>query len=112
MRYIDTIIEERRQLTEHYHELLNTIPGISYYYPDKTTVEYNYAYMPVVVNEQVYGCSRNELYLRLKEKEINARKYFYPITSEFQCYKNLYAHNTPVAKKISESILCLPLYNG
>lgn len=112
LRYIDTIVEERRQLTEHYHKLLDTIPGISYYCPDPSIVEYNYAYMPVVVDEQVCGCSRNELYLRLKEKEINARKYFYPITNEFQCYKNLYAHNTPVAKRISESILCLPLYNG
>ena len=47
---------------------------------------------------------------KLKEKDIVARKYFYPVTNEFSCYKGKYKGETPIAKKISENILCLPMY--
>ncbi|MEA5136749.1 MAG: DegT/DnrJ/EryC1/StrS family aminotransferase [Candidatus Fimivivens sp.] len=108
--YIDDIICRRKVLTGHYRTRLDEIPGIRYFVPEKTEgVKYNYSYMPVCINPVEYGMDRNALYLKLKEQDIFARKYFYPITSEFDCYKHL-PSDVPEAKKASESVLCLPIY--
>ena len=74
-------------------------------------VQSNYAYFPVVFEEKAFGASRNEIHLRLSEKGIGARKYFYPLTSTFECFHSKYDANlTPVALHISKRILTLPLY--
>lgn len=58
-----------------------------------------------------YKLSREEIFLKLQDNGIHARKYFYPITSEFKCYRGKFdIKETPVAKYISERVLCLPLY--
>ena len=63
------------------------------------------------MNPEQYGKTRNDVFEMLEEHNIFARKYFYPLTSEFTCYKGLYEENpTPVAKKVAEEILTLPLY--
>jgi dTDP-4-amino-4,6-dideoxygalactose transaminase len=53
--------------------------------------------------------------MKLKKYNIFTRRYFYPLCSEFQCYRNYpssAAENLPVAEKISKSILTLPLYGS
>ena len=45
------------------------------------------------------------------ENGIGARKYFYPLTNTFECFKGKYdVSRTPVALDISKRILTLPLY--
>ena len=49
----------------------------------------------------------------LKSKGIFARKYFYPLTNEFECYNDYptaRSEDTPVAKYLAGRILVLPLY--
>ena len=73
----------------------------------------NYAYYPVVFDGYKY--TRDEIYNKLKEVDINARKYFYPLTSEFACYKDCDYRGkgeTPVARLVSERVLTLPIYVG
>ena len=69
----------------------------------------NYAYFPVVFDG--YKKTRDELFDELASEGITARKYFYPITNEFECYKNLNKGNTPIAKHLSDHVLCLPMYS-
>ena len=60
-----------------------------------------------------YKYTRDEIFEKLKSQNIMARKYFYPLTNDFECYRNLSTikkYKTPVAKYISERILTLPLY--
>ena len=70
----------------------------------------NYAYLPILI-EDAYGSSRDELYLRLREHGVYARKYFYPLTSDQVCFKNKYrgaALNQ--SRSISRQVMVLPLY--
>ncbi len=72
----------------------------------------NYAYFPVLVGDG-FPISRDVLFEALKEKNIIARRYFYPLISDFSMYKNLPSsapQNLPVAAKAAQQILCLPIY--
>ena len=74
-------------------------------------VESNYAYFPVVFDGYKY--TRNEIFEKLAETGIGARKYFYPLTNSFECYRNYPtagAEKTPVAQHIALRVLTLPLY--
>lgn len=109
LKYIDEEIAKRKLCVERYWENLETVKGIRLLPPQKG-VHSNYAYFPVIF-EEGFQKSRDEVYTLLRKENIYARKYFYPLTSAFQCYQDLYDSNaTPVAKKISENVLVLPLF--
>ena len=74
-------------------------------------VKSNYAYFPVIFEEKLYGASRAEVFDKLAEQGIGARKYFYPLTNTFECFHGKYdVKKTPVALHISKRVLTLPLY--
>jgi dTDP-4-amino-4,6-dideoxygalactose transaminase len=78
-------------------------------------VEHNYAYFPILIEEEEYGIGRDEVYDRLKEHNIYGRRYFYPLISDFEPYSKLESSakdNLPVAVKKADEVLCLPLYDG
>ncbi len=109
LRHIDAEIEKRKNCARKYIELLS-VDGIKVW-KEQENVTHNYAYFPVLFDKKVFGKSRNEVAVELMEENIFARKYFYPITSEFECYKGkFYINPTPIAKEVSENILTLPLY--
>lgn len=111
LRYIDSEIEKRKQVVERYRENLRNIEGIKLCEPQED-MEYNYSYFPVLFDETIFGESRNEIYIRLREENIFSRKYFYPLTNTFECFNGKYDVNeTPVALYISKRILTLPLYS-
>lgn len=108
LRHIDEEIAKRRQVVEKYMELLSDIEGIKLSIPNEHVTS-NYSYFPVVFDS--YKKTRDEIFEQLKEQNIFARKYFYPLTTDFECYAGRFdSNNTPVAKYISERILTLPLY--
>lgn len=79
---------------------------------DKVNVGYNYSYFPIFVDESKYGKSRDQIYKMLKERNIFSRKYFYPLTCDFNCYKNKgFKSDVPVARRMSDNVLTLPLYS-
>jgi len=107
-------IEKRKHLTMVYRDRLNEIPGI-YFRTERPKVKHNYYNFIITVDENKFGISRDELYNALKQYNIYTRRYFYPLCSQFQCYRNYpssAAENLPVAEKISKSILTLPLYGS
>ena len=110
LRHIEDKIKKRKQVVETYLELLEDIPGIyTYRIPDN--IKSNYSYFPIYVDKETYGYDRDCLYSKLEEKDIYARKYFYPLTSQFSCYDGLFdVSNTPIALDSSRNILTLPLY--
>lgn len=112
LKYIKKIIQKRKELTLYYRNLLDSIEGIKYFLPeDGNDYQYNYAYLPVLIKKEILGISRDELYEKLKKFNIFSRKYFYPLITDYGCYKNDYGNvNIPVARKIAEEVLCLPLY--
>lgn len=108
LRHIDKEIAKRKAVVEHYRKRLSDITGIKLC-PEQENVVSNYAYFPVVFDGYKY--TRNELFKKLAENNIIARKYFYPLTSDFSCYKKFSSENkTPVAKFLADNVLCLPLF--
>ncbi len=109
LKRIDECIDSRREAEEAYRARLENVDGIKLC-PIQENVTQNHAYFPVVF--EGYKYNRDEVVQRLAENDIFARKYFYPITNEFSCYKGKYRGETPVAKHISENVLTLPMYAG
>ncbi|RLL87044.1 aminotransferase [Petrotoga sp. HKA.pet.4.5] len=108
LRHIDDEIEKRKKVVERYKERLSDIKGIKLN-EEKENVKSNYAYFPVLFDG--YEANRDEIFEELKKNNIFARKYFYPLTNDVQCYKNQFnVEETPTAKYVSDRILTLPLY--
>lgn len=108
LRHIDDEIAKRKRASERYWERLEDVPGLKLSLPAPDVVS-NYAYMPVVFEDE-FGASRDEVYAALKEQNIFARKYFYPLTTDFACYRDRFKTNTPVATHVSAHVLTLPLF--
>lgn len=114
LKQVDAAIEGRRQVAIQYRIALQGVSGISFL-EDIPGVRHNYAYFPIFVDEEKYGMTRDELYLKLKEQNILGRRYFYPLISEFSTYKGLESakqDNLLMAHKIADSVICLPMYHG
>lgn len=110
LRSISNVIANRKSVVEHYNKRLSGVEGLklNVVQPD---VEPNYAYYPVVFDG--YRKTRDEVYSELRGNDIYARKYFYPITNGFECYKDYPTagvDKTPNAQYVSERVLTLPLY--
>ena len=87
--YINQAINDRKTMYTHYHNELNNVVGLKL--PDFSSLaKANYSYFPIMVGED-YGITRDELFNRLKEHNIFARKYFYPSITDFTPYKNFKA---------------------
>lgn len=108
LRHIDECIVKRKVAVLQYRKRLEGIKGIQLV-KDQNMVQHNYSYMPVVFDG--YKLTRDEVKSLLAKHDIGARKYFYPLTNELDCYKDFDKGNTPVAKYISERVLTLPLYS-
>lgn len=110
LRHVDEEIEKRKKVYERYSHNLSGASGIRLN-TLKPEVKSNYAYFPIVIDENAFGCNRNTVYERLAENGIYTRKYFYPLTNSLNCYEDIYDINdTPIAKKVSERVLTLPMY--
>lgn len=110
LRHIDGEIEKRRIVVNRYRDLLNDVKGIKLL-PTRENIKSNFAYFPIYIDKNIFKKSRDEIIEVLKKENIYARKYFYPITSNFSVYKNLFKiQSTPIAEKVSKNILTLPLY--
>ena len=108
LRHVDKEILKRKAVVERYRKRLENVEGIKLSIVQEG-VKSNYAYFPVVVDN--YKCTRDEIFEKLGEENIVARKYFYPLINDFECYRDKYSSNeTPVAKHIADRVLCLPLY--
>ena len=112
LKYIDAAIEKRKSLAMLYRKNLSDIGGIRMLGEDRN-VKYNYQYFPVFIDSASFGKSRDDLYNELKNNNILARRYFYPLISQFPTYKGLPSAspgNLQVAERITNEVLCLPLY--
>ena len=108
LRRVDAEIEKRKAVVERYRERLSDIKGIKYDQPQEG-VKSNYAYFPVLFDG--FKLSRDEVAKVLADENIFARKYFYPLTNRFECYRDRFdCKATPVAKHMADRVLTLPLY--
>ena len=110
LRHLEGEIEKRRRVTERYRERLEGVPGLRLN-PVQEGVKSNYAYFPVVFDG--FRLDRDQVFAHLAESGICARKYFYPLTNSFACYRGRPGFDpadTPVAAHLADRVLTLPLY--
>ncbi len=113
LKYIDEAIEKRRKLSELYQRNLSGIKGVRLLKRD-AHVKTNFQYFPVFIEERSFGRSRDDLYNELKRRGIYARRYFYPLISQFPTYRGLPSAlpaNLPVAERMTKEVLCLSMYH-
>jgi len=112
LKIVDEAIKTRKKIVLQYRKALEDVQGICYL-NDLPGVKHNYAYFPIFVDPEQYGMTRDELYFKMREYNIVGRRYFYPLISTFSTYRGLESakqENLPVATKIADSVICLPIY--
>lgn len=112
LRHVDEEIAKRQVVAERYWEQLEQVPGLKMPQPP-ANIKYNYAYMPVLIEPTEFGATRDDVLAALSKEGINARKYFYPLTSDFECYEGQFAPGkeaTPIAYDAANKVLTLPMY--
>lgn len=110
LKGIDEALKKRQAIDARYREHLGGIEGIQCLSsPAKVA---NHAYFPILVRPE-FPLNREALYEKLRDGGIYARRYFYPLISDFPMYRGLASaaqSNLPVARKAASEILCLPIY--
>ena len=110
LRHVDDEIQKRKAVVEHYRKRLQGIDGIKLC-EEQSDVKHNYSYFPVVFDGYKY--TRDDVFELLAQENIVARKYFYPLTNDIECYADYPtsgAEKTPVAKYLADRVLTLPMY--
>jgi dTDP-4-amino-4,6-dideoxygalactose transaminase len=111
LQYIDRALVRRKEIDATYRSRLRSINGIRCL-GDAGETAANYAYFPILV-EADYRLTRDELFERLRSRNVFARRYFYPLISEFPMYRGMpsaHRDNLPVATAAAQRVLCLPIY--
>lgn len=111
LKYIKASLEGRERIDLAYRERLRNVPGIRCLGKSNENIS-NYSYFPILV-EADYPISRDALYKILKDNNINPRRYFFPLISNFPMYRSLpsaHPSNLPIATVAAQQILCLPIY--
>lgn len=114
---LDCVEEERTKrqaIVDVYEATLAGVPGLTL---QKVAphIRSSLQYYVIRINKEQFGLSRNEVHERLKEYNVITRKYFYPLCSQYNCYKQLPSSNPanlPVAIQAAEQVLCLPLHSA
>ena len=114
LQQVDAAIAARREVAVAYREALRDVAGITFW-DDMPKVKHNYSYFPIFIDAALYGMTRDELYLKLKQHNILARRYFYPLISSFSTYRGLEsasADNLPIAAHLANTVICLPMHHA
>tara|TARA_B100001093_G_scaffold69944_1_gene60437 strand:+ start:1499 stop:2611 length:1113 start_codon:yes stop_codon:yes gene_type:complete len=114
LKHIEDNIKKRKKIDELYREGLKEIKGIKCHYYSNME-KGNYSYFPIFVEDN-YMITRDELYNKLKKNNINGRRYFYPLITEFPIYykykNSLNNTDLSIAKRVASQVICLPIYDS
>jgi dTDP-4-amino-4,6-dideoxygalactose transaminase len=111
LKYVDATIARRKQIDSIYCARLRDLQGITCLNAGRGTST-NHSYFPILIGSN-YALTRDELYQTLKAQNIYARRYFYPLVTNFPMYRNIPSarpENLPLANRVAEQVLCLPIY--
>ena len=114
LKQVDAAIAARRRVAVRYREGLGNVEGITFF-DDMPGVRHNYSYFPIFVDAERYGMTRDELYFKMRERNILGRRYFYPLISMFSTYRGLesaHPDNLPEAMRMAERVICLPMHHA
>jgi dTDP-4-amino-4,6-dideoxygalactose transaminase len=110
LQYVDQAIQKRKEIIQLYQKKLQSIKGITMM-NEKPGIKYNYGYFPIMINPTLYGYTRDQLFKKLETENIHCKKYFDPLVSDVPIFKHFKRFPLPVAEKVAQNIICLPLHH-
>lgn len=113
LKQVDAAIEARQKVANAYRAAFRNVKGIRFF-DDMPGVRHNYSYFPIFVDAEQYGMTRDELYEKMKAENVYGRRYFYPLITAFDPYRDYPSANTanlPMATKIADQVICLPMHH-
>lgn len=111
LQHMGHVMAARAQIAERYRSAFQNVRGLLLHEVPAHSTRNN-SYFPIRITRE-FPVTRDTLYDALREKSIWARRYFYPLISEFPTYRGLPSAaraNLPVAAEVSQQVLCLPIY--
>ena len=111
LQAMNSLLDIRRDLDSFYRDRLGDLSWVQCF-PFQEAHHHNYGYFPVLISEDA-PLTRDGLYNLLRRNQIHARRYFYPLISESPAFRHLPSarrDNLPIAAKLTDQILCLPIY--
>lgn len=111
LKHLDQALARRKEIDSTYRKMLSNVKGVRCLENSSKAVS-NYGYFPVLI-EDPYPINRDALYQKMKDQEVFARRYFYPLISSFPMYRSLasaHPNNLPIATEAASRVLCLPIY--
>ena len=114
LNHINKEIQKRRLLLKTYKKCLKDIEGITFV-DEIPGIKSSYQYFVIRINENIFGHSRDYVHQEFKKYNVFTRKYFYPLCSNYPCYKHLPSASPaklPMANTVAQEVLSLPFYGG
>lgn len=114
LKQVDDSIAVRQNVANTYRIAMRDVAGIRFF-EDMVGVHHNYSYFPIFVDAKQFGMTRDELYEKMKEANVYGRRYFYPLITAFNPYRDYPSanvENLPIANKIAEQVICLPMHHA
>ena len=111
LKHLSHILNRRTAIADRYNDAFRNIRGIRNITAPIQSKS-NFSYYPILI-EPPYPLTRDEIYDRFKQNNINPRRYFYPLISNFPMYRSLPSANPnglPIATNTANRVLCLPIY--
>lgn len=113
LKRVDQALAQRADIDAHYRRLLDGIKGLRCVERSGESTA-NHSYFPILIEDD-YPQSRDAVFQRLRDNNIYARRYFFPLISDFPMYRGLASAdpaNLPVAAGVARRVICLPIYPG
>ena len=111
---IEKEISARVNLRNKYLEFLSDLSGIQVQ-AEQPGVRGSEQYFPIIIDPNLFGRTRNDIYDELESVSIYSRKYFHPVCTDFLPYKELpivSTHSTAYVNLVKDRVLCLPFHSG
>lgn len=105
-------VQRRKAIIARYRAHLASVDGVTLM-PEPPGIVSSCQYFVIRIDREQFGVSRDEVHAALQEYKVFTRKYFYPLCSDYPCYRGLptaRAANLPVAHRVVNEVLCLPIY--
>lgn len=112
LQHLEGALKSRRRIFERYREAFSGVSGMRMLSLEND-LEWNYSYCPLFIDEQLFPISRDNLFARMRDADVFARRYFYPLISEFPMYRGLDSANPSKlgnAFIVSRQVICLPIF--
>jgi len=113
LEMLEQNVINRQKIVALYKKRLSKLPGISFQEIEKNSRS-SYKDFAININSEEFGLTRDKLFDSMNTENIMTKKYFHPSIHQQTAFKPFLADQNldlEVTNKLSECVLCLPIYS-